>query len=264
MKPITLFAFLFVSILTSAQNNTFNENILSSDTVYIDSLGIEQPCKTKGAIKYKFTSIDPDDQNIRIFYEYYMSGQISEKKTYRLEPDKTKYDGFKKVQVGDHCMWHTNGVPKLQVHYNNGKIDGTLTTFWKNGKIRREDIYKNGDIQKGRCLNPLGEPTAYYPYVVYPEFPGGEYRLSRYMETHILYPDKAEMESTEGKVVVLFTIDPTGEVQNIKLTQPSTEELNNEVIHFLKKMPKWHPGRIENEPASFGYYFLTIKFRMVE
>ena len=78
-------------------------------------------------------------------------------------------------------MWHTNGVPKLQVHYNNGKIDGTLTTFWKNGKIRREDIYKNGDIQKGRCLNPLGEPTAYYPYVVYPEFPGGEYRLSRYM-----------------------------------------------------------------------------------
>lgn len=94
-----------------------------------------------------------------------------------------------------------------------------------------------------------------------PRFPGGEVGLMRYLQENIKYPPEAAKNDIEGRVVVQFIIEKTGEVGEVKVVRPISEELDAEAVRVVKALPKFEPGRQDGEAVAV-WYTLPISFKL--
>ena len=94
-----------------------------------------------------------------------------------------------------------------------------------------------------------------------PYFPGGEVALMRYLSENIKYPPEAAKNNIEGRVIVQFIIDETGEVGEIKVVRPISEEIDAEAVRVVRTLPKFEPGRQDGEAVSV-WYTLPISFKL--
>ena len=94
-----------------------------------------------------------------------------------------------------------------------------------------------------------------------PRFPGGEAGLMRYLHENIKYPPEAAKNNIEGRVVVQFIIDKTGEVGEVKVVRPISEELDAEAVRVVKTLPNFEPGRQDGEAVAV-WYTLPISFKL--
>lgn len=94
-----------------------------------------------------------------------------------------------------------------------------------------------------------------------PEFPGGVEGLMRYLQQNVQYPPTAIQNNVQGRVIVQFIIDETGQVGDVKVVRSVSEEVDAEAVRVIKSMPKFEPGRQGGEPVSV-WYTLPIAFKM--
>lgn len=94
-----------------------------------------------------------------------------------------------------------------------------------------------------------------------PEFPGGIAAMMRYLSENIKYPPEAAKNNIEGRVVLQFVIDETGQVGDIQVARPVSEELDAEAVRVVKTLPKFEPGRQDGEAVSV-WYTLPINFKL--
>lgn len=97
--------------------------------------------------------------------------------------------------------------------------------------------------------------------IVMPEFPGGPAECMKFLAQNIRYPKKARENGTQGRVVVQFVVDKDGSIDDIKIVNSVSWELNDEAKRVIKKMPKFKPGTIGGEPARMQS-FLPVMFRL--
>ena len=91
-----------------------------------------------------------------------------------------------------------------------------------------------------------------------PQFPGGEKALINYIKTHLIYPQSAQDNNIEGKVVVQFVVTKTGEIGEVKVLNSVEESLDNEAIRVCKSLPKFTPGyNAKGDPVNVWY---TVPF----
>jgi len=99
---------------------------------------------------------------------------------------------------------------------------------------------------------------------VFPEFPGGEEALIRYVQKSIIFPSdliRREISGTvyrreiSGTVYVGFIVDKNGHVSNIKILKgiDNAPELSLEAIRVLEKSPVWKPGLQGGKPVAVAY-----------
>lgn len=93
-----------------------------------------------------------------------------------------------------------------------------------------------------------------------PEFPGGAAAMMRYLQENIKYPPEAAKNNIEGRVIVQFVIDETGQVGEVKVVRPVSEELDAEAVRVIKALPKFEPGRQDGEAVSV-WYTLPVMFK---
>ena len=92
-----------------------------------------------------------------------------------------------------------------------------------------------------------------------PVFPGGEGKLLSFISENLHYPDSAEC--VEGKVIVRFTIDKTGKVQNPEIVRSKLPEpFNQEALRVVRLLPKFVPGKYLGEPIDM-LYVVPITFK---
>ena len=94
-----------------------------------------------------------------------------------------------------------------------------------------------------------------------PMFPGGEYALMKHLQANIKYPPEAAKNNIEGRVIVQFVIDETGQVGEVKIVRPVSEELDAEAVRVVKALPKFEPGRQDGEAVSV-WYTLPVMFKV--
>lgn len=94
-----------------------------------------------------------------------------------------------------------------------------------------------------------------------PEFPGGVAGLMRYLSENIKYPPEAAKNDIEGRVIVQFIIDETGQVGEVKVVRSVSDELDAEAVRVVKTLPKFEPGRQDGEAVSV-WYTLPINFKL--
>jgi periplasmic protein TonB len=92
-------------------------------------------------------------------------------------------------------------------------------------------------------------------------FPIRKRSLKEWVISHTDYPQEAVELGIEGKVIVLFAIDPQGNVGSVKIVQPAHPLLNKEALRVIRSLPKWNPERKNGKPV-WSYYRIPITFRL--
>ncbi len=94
-----------------------------------------------------------------------------------------------------------------------------------------------------------------------PSFPGGDAAMYKWLGEHINYPAQASEEGVQGRVVVMFDVDKTGQIVNVKIARGRHPALDKEAMRLVKSMPKWQPGRNNGQPVKVTYT-LPVTFKL--
>ncbi|MDE7180623.1 MAG: energy transducer TonB [Muribaculaceae bacterium] len=93
------------------------------------------------------------------------------------------------------------------------------------------------------------------------EFPGGQAALMKYLSNNIRYPEVAQQNDIQGRVVVKFVVEKDGSIGNVTIARGVDKDLDREAIRVVKKMPKWQPGK-NNGVAVRSYFTLPVTFKL--
>lgn len=93
------------------------------------------------------------------------------------------------------------------------------------------------------------------------EFPGGQPALMRWLSNNMRYPEAAQQNDIQGRVIVKFVVEKDGSIGNVQIAKGVDKDLDREALRVVKKMPKWQPGK-NNGQAVRSYFNLPVTFRL--
>jgi periplasmic protein TonB len=96
-----------------------------------------------------------------------------------------------------------------------------------------------------------------------PQYPGGEAEMMRFLSKELKYPRKARKQGKEGTVYIGFVVEKDGSITYVQVKRAIKDDvvLGKEAMRVVKKMPKWTPGKMQNQPVRV-LYTLPIKFSL--
>lgn len=80
-----------------------------------------------------------------------------------------------------------------------------------------------------------------------PEFPGGMPAMFDFIGKNIKYPKDARDKKIQGKVLIKLIIEEDGSISETAIMQGLGHGCDEEVTRVVKAMPKWVPGKKDNE-----------------
>jgi TonB family protein len=94
-----------------------------------------------------------------------------------------------------------------------------------------------------------------------PSFPGGQGALFQYMSSNIKYPEEAEENGRQGRVICSFVVERNGDITDVSVVKSVDPDLDNEAVRVISSMPRWIPGRINGKPVRVKYS-VPVTFRL--
>lgn len=91
------------------------------------------------------------------------------------------------------------------------------------------------------------------------QFLGGQEALNSWIEENITFPMLADINETEGKVVVTFDVNNDGTISNVQVEKSGYSILDSEIVSKLESMPRWIPAFQNGRPVKMKYT-LPISF----
>lgn len=163
-------------------------------------------------------------------------------------------------------------------------VDATARALTNNAAANTQDVTTQDDDKKG----PIYDTPE-----VKAEYPGGEPELLKFLQTNIKYPAVAQEYAVQGRIIVSFVIEKDGSITEIKpIPEKKLENALNEVVvtagkpdatpeekvraekyaegleqlkeeaqRVVSLMPRWKPGRQNDEPVRVRF-MLPIVFRL--
>ena len=220
-----------------------------------------------------YKSIRPDNKDGRFVY-WYEDGKKQMECNYRdnvlhgllrewyASGQEESYQEFRGGLLdGEYISWRKDGSMKLKARYHKGDKHGNFQSFYPNGQMTRDDFYENGHFIEGHCYSPEGDPIKFFPYVLMPSFPGGQKELISFIEKEIKYPQEGKKRGVEGLVIILFTIDEKGFVQEPRIVNGDRDYFNEEALRVAREFPRWIPGEVDGIPSPIQVT-VPIEFRL--
>lgn len=82
-----------------------------------------------------------------------------------------------------------------------------------------------------------------------PSFPGGESAMKSYLNSTVKYPDVAQENGVQGRVIVESIIEKDGSMSDVKVVRSVDPTLDREALRVVKAMPKWTPAKLKGIPV---------------
>jgi protein TonB len=95
----------------------------------------------------------------------------------------------------------------------------------------------------------------------FPEFPGGETGLIKFLQQNTLYPQMERDNDIQGKVMIRFVVCETGKVSDIQVLRGVSPNLDMESVRVIRMLPRFKPGKVKGEPVRV-YYNLPFVFKL--
>lgn len=93
------------------------------------------------------------------------------------------------------------------------------------------------------------------------EFPGGQGALMKWLSNNIRYPESAQQNDIQGRVIVKFVVEKDGSIGAATILKGVDKDLDREALRVVKRMPKWQPGK-NNGVAVRSYFNLPVTFKL--
>jgi TonB family protein len=152
--------------------------------------------------------------------------------------------------IGRH--YYADGSLRWEREYAHGD-DVRIASYWEGGQPRRLDIFENDSLISGKCFKKDGSPDKYYPFETQPEFPKGIEAMYKYLKKGLRYPKEAFAKRITGKIYVGFTVDKDGSITECEVIRSADPLLDAEALRVVNGMPRWVPGKIDDEPVKCRY-----------
>lgn len=137
----------------------------------------------------------------------------------------------------------------------NTAADGLWKGF-ENGALMFAEFYKSGNLIKGQNYASDGNVYTYQQRNKRPEPKGGMNNFYNYIA--------ASMQNTDlnnTKILLKFTVDVTGHLQNIEVVNSSNKIINSLAINVIKNAPKWNPALDQGKPVQAAYFMpISIQY----
>lgn len=154
-------------------------------------------------------------------------------------PDKADPNAPKLIHVGQ----------TLVIVDNNRPIEFD-PTFWEN--LPDIEFNPRPRIEPEQPLG--GDDIPVITAEETPTFQGGDINLFRnWCAANIIYPQIAQDNNVQGKVVLSFVVERDGSVSNVQILRGADNELNVEAVRVVSSSPKWNPGKNRGRAVRFTY-----------
>ena len=159
-----------------------------------------------------------------------------------------------------YAMQNPNSA-KMDTIELNIKLEPTNETLYGGPRVHAVEY----GVQPIKRKNPRedDENAVYRSVEQMPQFPGGEAALMKYIKSHIQYPAEAVKNRIEGRAVVQFVVEKTGEIGEVKVLRSLGKDLDKEAVRLIKSLPKFTPGRMNGKAVSV-WYTLPVTFTLPE
>jgi len=94
-----------------------------------------------------------------------------------------------------------------------------------------------------------------------PDFPGGQTELMKFLQKNLRYPPAARENGIEGRVVLQFVVDESGNISDIQVLRDIGGGCAEEATRVVKMMPPWKPGKQNGNPVKV-YFKLPVTFKL--
>ena len=85
--------------------------------------------------------------------------------------------------------------------------------------------------------------------------------MERWVYAYLKYPSYAVENGIQGNVVVGFTINEKGEVEDVKVVRGVHEVLDKEAVRVVAASPRWRPGRHHGQKVKVSLT-VSVEFRL--
>ena len=187
----------------------------------------------------------------------YEKGMITTVKTFTKDSlliAAEKFSGKNRDKYyGESKYWYPNGQLKKVVNCNNdGWLDGKVTTYHNNGKLKRDDIFRNGDFQSGKCYDSSGAVIEHYPYYVF-----GKCDIDQFMGC-IIYPDIMETYGLSEVVAIMIHVNEKGNITKIEYDNGNAPDYVKIALKCVLNYLIFTPRYIDGEATPFTYYLPLV------
>lgn len=96
-----------------------------------------------------------------------------------------------------------------------------------------------------------------------PTFQGGDIdKFKEWVQKRVEYPRELLAERIEGKVYVMFIVEPDGSVSNTTILRGLHPKLDKETLDKVNSSPEWKPGLQRNVPVRVRFS-ITIEYNLI-
>ena len=210
---------------------------------------VEKRTANGDSLRYTGVSSAGDSVQGEGHYTYYFSsGFVSSEGDFKAD----KREGlWKHYHDSDSHVWYTD-------EFIHNKRNGTLTSYYKDGKIKRKEQFADSVSKGGTCWNEDGTEIKFTPFEM---FPHPQYNLMQYLSNTIRYPEKARRKSIEGRVMVYFVVNKDGSISDVSVKKGVHYLLDEEAVRVIENMTNWEPGMVDDEKVRVAYT-QPITFRL--
>jgi TonB family protein len=92
-----------------------------------------------------------------------------------------------------------------------------------------------------------------------PMYPGGDIELLKFISTNTRYPESAKAEKIEGRVIVRFIVNTTGNAEDASVLRGVHPLLDNEALRVISMLTGFEPGMQGGKPVNV-WYMVPITF----
>ena len=126
-----------------------------------------------------------------------------------------------------------------------------------------ESTKNTDEAEYAPAQSALGDnPLNFHIVEDLPKFPGGAVELMKWLTKNLRYPQDAQRNKKEGKVVVQFIVNKDGTMSNLKVVKSAQyASLDREALRVMRKMPKWTPG-VQNDKPCRTMVCIPVVFKL--
>lgn len=117
------------------------------------------------------------------------------------------------------------------------------------------------------------DENVYTKVDVKPRFPGCEdqakekraacatSKMFKFIRENIRYPEAAKTEGKEGRAVISFIVDKSGEIREVKLVKDPGSGMGEEALRIVESFSPWTPGIYEGNKVHVQY-LIPVTFKL--
>jgi len=139
----------------------------------------------------------------------------------------------------------------------DGKFEGELLSFYRDGSLRRREFFENGKSLGGICFDMDGNISTYEPFMQFASL-RGKHDADEFVDQHSAFIFRTKKSTDIEELKVVLSINNKGKLVGYDFLTKVDNGTQQRVEYVLRQMTDWHPAMEEGMFVPTEYE-LTIK-----